>query len=72
MAEKIKAQELRKFAKVVCRKSVDLDDVRLNDTYEEYIEYQSTFVNFGATDSKNVLEEDEFNLCKEVMKAYAK
>lgn len=62
--------DLEKFAKIVVSKRIDIDDVIHSCDYEEYFDLIGEFVLAGAVDASNVLEEDEFAICKEVTVFY--
>lgn len=62
--------KVKKFVSIIVKKNVDIDDVKNCDDYSDYLELARTFVDMAVTDAENVLEENEFDLCKEVIKEY--
>lgn len=64
--------KVKKFVSIVVNKDVDIIDIKNSDDYSEYLENARTFVDMEVIESKNVLDENEFDLCKEVIEEYGK
>lgn len=62
--------DLEAFAKIVISKRVDIDDLMFSDSYENYFELVGSFINAGAMSANNVLEEQEYDICMEVINKY--
>lgn len=61
-----------KVIQLIINKKVDMDDFIMNDSYDEYFEYVSSYVDAGIMDPKNVLTEEEYDLIKEAVEKYGK
>lgn len=69
MARAKKVDKRDQFIQLVIRKGVDVGEVLLNKTYNEYFDFMDSYVGdiMGADE---VLTEDEFNLIMEFANKY--
>lgn len=62
--------DLETFVKIVISKSVDIGDLLFSDNYEDYYELVGCFVDVGGMDAANILDEQEYDICMEVINKY--
>lgn len=62
--------KLEEFARIVISKRIDIDDLTFSMDYDTYFEHVSDWVNAHIIDADQVLDEQEYNICMEVIKEY--
>lgn len=69
MGRKKKPDKRDIFIQLVIKKHVDVGEVMMNETYNDYFDFIESYVG-DIMDPEDVLEEEEFNLIKEIVEEY--
>lgn len=62
--------KLEEFARIVITRRIDIDDLIFSMDYEEYYEQASDYYHSNILDVDQVLSEEEYNICMEVVREY--